>query len=121
MFWIGIAIALLAGLLLIGLSREKVKTRYRVVTDYHLDVFAVALLLIGLAVSAAEHLQSERSLRALNQKVESRILSNVAVNKFVQRVAKEPKGKIRIKFMANDPDAFNYAAAIRAMLVTGGY
>ena len=65
MFWLGLGIALVGGLLSVGLSRERVKQRYTAVGDYHLDVAALALLLLGLAVSAIDHLQSERSVDAL--------------------------------------------------------
>jgi len=61
MFWLGLVIALLAGVASIGASRESVKRRYPAVGDYHLDIFALAILIVGLGVSAVDHLQSERS------------------------------------------------------------
>jgi len=65
LFWFGLLVALVAGLLSIGLSREAVKLRFSVVGDYHLDVAAVVLLIFGLALSAVEHYRSERSFRKL--------------------------------------------------------
>lgn len=121
MFWIGLATALLGGLFSIGLSRWKVRTRYRAIKDYHLDIVAITVLLIGLVVSAADHSQSERSFRELKRKTASRILPKAAVEHFVQLVAKEAKGKVRIKFMANNPEAADYANAMRVMLLKGGY
>ena len=65
LFWFGLLVALVAGLLSIGFSREAVKLRFPVVGDYHLDVAAVVLLIFGLALSAVEHYRSERSFRKL--------------------------------------------------------
>ena|SRR5438046_3138776 len=65
LFWFGLLVALVAGLLSIGFSREAVKLRFSVVGDYHLDVAAVVLLIFGLALSAVEHYRSERSFRKL--------------------------------------------------------
>jgi hypothetical protein len=65
LFWFGLLVALVAGLLSIGFSREAVKLRFPVVEDYHLDIAAVVLLIFGLALSAVEHYRSERSFRKL--------------------------------------------------------
>ena len=65
LFWFGLLVALVAGLLSIGFSREAVKLRFPVVGDYHRDVAAVVLLIFGLALSAVEHYRSERSFRKL--------------------------------------------------------
>ena len=65
LFWFGLLVALVAGLLSIGFSRDAVKLRFPVVGDYHLDVAAVVLLIFGLALSAVEHYRSERSFRKL--------------------------------------------------------
>src|SRR5438034_1434165 len=65
LFWFGLLVALVAGLLSIGFSREAVKLRFPVVGDYHLDIAAVVLLIFGLALSAVEHYRSERSFRKL--------------------------------------------------------
>jgi hypothetical protein len=52
------------------LSRERVKQRYSAVGDYHLDVAALAILVVGLFVSAIDHLQSQRSIDALKSKTD---------------------------------------------------
>src|SRR5437773_10286228 len=65
LFWFGLLVALVAGLLSIGFSQEAVKLRFSVVGDYHLDVAAVVLLIFGLALSAVEHYRSDRSFRKL--------------------------------------------------------
>jgi cation transport regulator ChaC len=67
LFWFGLLVALVAGLLSIWFSPEAVKRRFPIVGDYHRDVAAVVLLIFffGLALSAVEHYRSERSFRKL--------------------------------------------------------
>ena len=70
MFWLGLLIALIAliaGLLSIGASRDSVKRRYPAVRDYHLDIVALAVLLIGLVMSAVENIRSDRELRLVKR------------------------------------------------------
>jgi hypothetical protein len=68
MFWLGLVIAFFGGGLSIGLSRKSLKQRYPAVRDYHLDILALAVLVIGLAISAVEHIHSERLLHTLTDK-----------------------------------------------------
>src|SRR5438067_11877341 len=65
LFWFGLLVALVAGLLSIGFSREAVKLRFSVVGDYHLDVAAVVLVIFGLALPAVEHYGSATPFRTL--------------------------------------------------------
>ena len=75
MFWVGLLIALIGGLLSVGLSRGTVKSRYPAVGDYHLDVVALVLLVVGLLLSALDHISTERQLSDLNQRTAPRHLS----------------------------------------------
>jgi hypothetical protein len=121
MFWLGLATALLGGLFSIGLSRDTVRSRYKAIGDYHLDAIAIAVLLIGLVVTAVDHFQSERLLNEIKDKTSGRSLSPSMVARFLHGVANEPKGKVRVKFMGNNPEAADYAAALRDMLLKAGY
>jgi hypothetical protein len=67
MFWVGLAIAFLAGLSCIGLSRHSVKSRFPRVRDLHLDLVAVVFLCCGLLVSALVHLNSEKQITYLKE------------------------------------------------------
>jgi len=69
MFAIGLITALIGGLLGIGLSRERVKKRFPAVGDYHLDIVAVIILVVGLILSAVEHQRSEQALRESESKI----------------------------------------------------
>ena len=74
LFWSGLVVALVGGLLLIGLSLQAVKLRFPVVGDYYLDVAAV-LAFVGLVLVAVEHYRSERSFRELSEKTSPRHLT----------------------------------------------
>jgi hypothetical protein len=69
MFEIGLIVALVGGLLGVGLSRDRVKRRFPAVGDYHLDIVAVILLVVGLALSAFDHYGSELALRESESKI----------------------------------------------------
>lgn len=67
MFWAGVIIAFLAGVAGIGLSRERVKNRFRWVRDLHLDYVALALLCCGLIVSAIDHFNAANQIKKLER------------------------------------------------------
>jgi hypothetical protein len=67
MLWIGLIIALFSGLAGIGLSREGAKQRFPQIKNLHLDWIAIASLVIGLAISAFDHLSSERKIESLEE------------------------------------------------------
>jgi hypothetical protein len=59
MFWLGIVIAFLAGVLSIAFAREKIKDRAPRLAELHLDIVSFALLVVGLALSAVDHVRDE--------------------------------------------------------------
>ncbi len=71
MFWIGLLVALVAGLLSIGYARRKIATRFPRLNETRLDILLVVALIIGLFASAQEHLQSEKQLESLRNNIVS--------------------------------------------------
>ncbi len=67
MFWLGLLIALLAGLVGIGLSRARMKSRFPLVRDLHLDWVALGLLVYGLCISAINYVLAERQIADLTK------------------------------------------------------
>ena len=57
MFWIGLFIALIAGFVGIGLSREWVKRKFPTIKEKQLDVIALVILAIGLVISTIDYSQ----------------------------------------------------------------
>lgn len=74
-FWLGIAIALVAGLAGINLFRSWLRDSLGFNTDRSFDIFRVVLLVLGLGIAVEQHLQSERSLQQLERK--EHIISSV--------------------------------------------
>ena len=65
MFWVGLVMALVAGLLGIGLSREFARSKYPRLHDLHLDRAALVLLVIGLAIAAYEYREGQIAFNEL--------------------------------------------------------
>ena len=70
MFWVGLLIALVSGVLSVGLSRQKVQHRHPAIKNWHLDTGALGLLVLGLMLSAVDHRASERQVSSLRSEVQ---------------------------------------------------
>ena len=122
MFWFGLVIALLGGLLSIGLSRDKVKQRYSVVRDYHLDVCATVLLVLGLLASAFEHHESERAITVLQKAQAPWELAPQQKEALSSQLKKAPKGKVAIEYIRSDEiRSRDFAVKIKSILEDSGY
>ncbi len=62
LFWLGLLVALIGGSVGIGLFRTTAKSRLRSLHDHHLDRVALALLVLGLLLSAVDHWDAEAQL-----------------------------------------------------------
>ena len=110
MFWFGLLIALISGLAGIGFSRDSVKNRFPWVRDFHLDLFAVALLVCGLYVAANDHLLAERQIESLAKA--SRTVRSFEIDLDVQFTADwtgNPPTSPRVMIMGTSPVASNRA------------
>lgn len=50
--------------------KRKVKLRFRIINDLHLDILALILLVLGLVMSAVDHLASEHKVSMLQSEVQ---------------------------------------------------
>jgi uncharacterized membrane protein len=48
MYWIGVIIAFIGGIIGIGLSREFVKRKFPLIREKHLDIASLGILVLGL-------------------------------------------------------------------------
>jgi len=122
-FWFGISIALIAGLISIGLSRETVKRRFSVVKDFHLDIVALVLLFIGLIVSGYEHYQSEMMLSELKARAKPRHLSvdqRLAIQSVLSVIPENLKG-LYVCSISFDEEAASYLKDFKEVLQELGY
>jgi hypothetical protein len=110
LFWFALLVALVGGLLTIGLSREAVKLRFPVVGDYYLDLAAVILLIVGLIAAGLEHYRSDRTVRELTEKTRPRHITPDQRRAIVSGLSKTPdslKG-LYICSIAFEPEAEQY-------------
>ncbi len=61
----------MAGLLSIGYARKKIATRFPRLNETRFDILLAVVLIIGLMVSAQEHLQGEKQLESLRDNIVS--------------------------------------------------
>jgi hypothetical protein len=108
LFWLGLAIAFIAGLLSIGFSRETVKARFPLVGDYYLDVAAVILLAFGLVLSAVEHYRSERSFQELTEKTSYRHLTAKQIAAMRPPLSKLKGRSVAFAFRLMDGESSDY-------------
>jgi len=120
MFWIGLLIALLGGLLSVALSREALKQRYPAIKEYHLDVIFLVVLCLGLLFSAVDHYKSERTLQALQEKVAPRHVS-AQQRKAMLPILSAVKGRsIAIACRMMDGESCDYAKELTNLLSEAG-
>ncbi len=120
MFWVGLLIALLGGLLSVGLSRETAKSRYPAVKDYHLDVVGLVLLFVGLVVSALDHVSTERQLSDLNQRTAPRHLSQEQRTKMLPILANLKGRPIAFACRMMDGESCDYATELARFVLDAG-
>jgi hypothetical protein len=79
MFWLGEALALIAGLIAVSAIRRVIRSRSQAIRDLHLDIAIVVLLVIGLLISTIIHLGEVSKSTQLAKGVEAlRDFSGVA-------------------------------------------
>jgi len=71
MFWVGIIIALTAGLLSIGFLRVNLMDKFQFLREPHLDIALVVLLVTGLTISAITYLASRGEIKQLTNDLEN--------------------------------------------------
>jgi hypothetical protein len=68
-FWIGLLIASIAGVISTDLSRDAIKHKWPSVQNWHLDVACLALLVVGLFISLLEYRSSESDRASLERRL----------------------------------------------------
>ncbi len=71
LFWIGLVIVFVTGLLSIELGRRIAKAKYPHLKEAHFDLALLFLLVLGLLVSSWEHLGSERQVVTLQTELDA--------------------------------------------------
>lgn len=109
MFWLGIGIALIAGILSIGLARERIRKRFPRLAELHLDLVALGLLIVGLVLSSIHHLgdmAKYSAVRELYAKLEVEFSGNWAEQPYPKQILSPVDDQFYVYFKrGSGPDA----------------
>jgi len=120
-YWIGLFIALIAGLIEIGLSREWVKKEFPRLSEIHLDLILLVLLTLGLVISSIEYLKQSKTLRQLEDEQRGRILTPKQEKYLRETFSSLPKTKVYLMGIQGDREAIRFANTLKDVLVAAGW
>jgi len=120
-YWIGLFIALLAGIIGIGLSREWVKKEFHRIGEIHLDLILLVLLAIGLVISSIEYLKQSKTLRQLEDEQRGRILTPKQEKYLRETFSSLPKTRVYLMGIQGDREAIRFANTLKDVLVVAGW
>src|SRR4051794_2950282 len=130
MFWIGLAIAVVGGLLGVPLWRNWIQSRLRQATDRAFDITRSTLIIIGALIAVAGYMQSGRENKALRREITESQKKQAAAEQALRKVQEQqrprtltvtqfitllsqlqngPKGKVKIESLVGDAEADGFA------------
>jgi hypothetical protein len=121
MFWIGFFIALVAGIIGIGFSREWVKRKFPRIREKHLDFVSLAILVIGLLISAIDYSEQSTTLGQLEDEQRGRILTPKQKEYLRETFSSLPKTKVYLMGIQGDREAIRFANTLKDVLVIAGW
>lgn len=84
MFWLGVLVVLLGGLISVGVIRRSIRGRWPRVREHHLDVLVIFCLIVGLAIAVMSNWILEETLEALREYSDVAKLNIVGTTGMVQ-------------------------------------
>ncbi len=120
-FWLGFFIALLGGLIGIGLSRDWIKLNLIGINDFHLDLFYILMLVIGLIITAIDNLKQSKYLKKLEDEQIGRILKPNQKNKLLEDLKNLPITKVVLMGIQGDRESIRFANTIKEVLIKAGW
>jgi len=120
-YWIGLIIALLAGIIGIGLSREWIKREFPRISETHLDTILLVLLAIGLVISSIEYLKQSNTLKQLEDEQRGRILTPKQEKYLRETFSSLPKTRVHLMGIQGDREAIRFANTLKDVLVVAGW
>jgi len=128
MFWLGLTVALVSGLTGIGLSRDQTKKRFPKVADLHLDLVAIALLVVGLIIAAIDYRAQDKELNQVRMHADEALAKHKPRSilaehreKLISCLRDAPKGKVLVSFGMLDGEATTYGEQIGNVLTSAGF
>jgi hypothetical protein len=104
MFWVGLIVTVVSGLVGIGLTRDRFKGKFPKVGEYHLDWFALILLGAGIVVMTIDHFaasKENRELRAELAEVETHAKEALEAGAAQERIIRTFQGTLKCTFVAD--------------------
>jgi hypothetical protein len=121
MFWIGFFIALVAGIIGIGLSREWVKRKFPRISEKHLDFVSLVILAIGLLISAIDYSEQSKTLGQLEYEQRGRFLTPKQKEYLKETFISLPKTKVYLIGIQGDREAIRFANTLKDVFIVAGW
>jgi hypothetical protein len=121
MYWIGLIIALLAGIIGIGLSREWIRREFPRIGETHLDQILLVLLAVGLVMSSIEYLKQSKTLRKIEDEQRGRILTLEQEKYLIKTLRSLPKTRVHLIGIQGDREAVRFANTLKEILIAAGW
>ncbi len=128
MFWFGLGITLLSGLLQINIFREAFKRRFRWMRDHHIDYLAFTFFVGGLSVSAVDHIFTERQAendrlarKSIEQQLAPRFLNEKQQQLIANKIRQYAPQPFEVLFYLEDKEVIELAKMIAQPLHTAGW
>ena len=121
MYWGELIIALLAGIIGIGLSRNWLKKEFPRIGETHLDQILLVLLAIGLVISSIEYLKQSKSLKQLEDEQKGRTLTLKQEKYLRETFARLPKTRVYLMGIQGDREAIRFANTLKDVFVVAGW
>ncbi|MFD0964228.1 hypothetical protein [Pseudofulvibacter geojedonensis] len=120
-FWSGLVLSLLGGLVGIGLFREWIKLKLSILDDTTLDIVSLIVLIIGLLISAIDHLKQSKDLKKLEDEQKGRILKPKQRQKLLNDLINIEKNKIILTGIQGDRESIRFANSIKNVLIEANW
>jgi len=121
MFWAGLIIAFLAGMIGIGLSRDWAKKRFPMIRDLHLDWAALLLLVIGLIISALDFSDQATIIKHLEDEQKGRVLSAGQKASLLEDLSRLPKSNVYLMGIQGDREAVRFANMLKEVFLSADW
>lgn len=121
MFWIGLFIAFVAGIIGISLSREWVKRKLPRIREKHLDFVSLVILAMGLLFSAIDYSEQSKTLRNLEDEQRGRILTSKQKEYLRETFSRLPKTRVYLMGIQGDREAIRFANTLKDVIVVAGW
>lgn len=120
-FWSGLILSLFGGLLGLGLFRELIKLNAPILDDPTLDIVSLVILIIGLVISAFDHLNQSKVLNKLENEQKGRILDSKQKENLLNSLKKISIKKVVLMSIQGDRESYRFANAIKEVLVESNW